>query len=75
MDNGGYCLARPGETYAVYLPKGGKVTVKLEPGAYEASWFGALTGERIALPEIYGPLWASPEAPDRNDWALLRLRK
>ena len=75
VDNGGYCLARPGETYAVYLPKGGKVTVKLEPGAYEASWFGALTGERIALPEIYGPLWASPEAPDRNDWALLRLRK
>ena len=75
VDNGDYCLARPGETYAVYLPKGGKVTVKLEPGAYQASWFGALTGERIALPEIYGPLWTSPEAPDRNDWALLLLRK
>ena len=47
----------------------------LEPGAYKASWFGALTGERIALPEIYGPLWTSPEAPDQNDWALLLLRK
>src|SRR5439155_23629044 len=75
VSNGDYCLAQPGQIYAVYLPQGGKVTVKLEPAAYKASWFGALTGERIALPEIYGPLWPSPEGADQNDWALLLLRK
>jgi hypothetical protein len=75
VDNGNYCLAEPGEIYAVYLPHSGKVKVQLLPGQYEVSWFSALTGERINLPQIAGPSWTSPEAPDRNDWALLILKK
>jgi hypothetical protein len=75
VDHGDYCLAKPGEIYAVYLPHAGKVTVNLEPGAYNAYWFGAVSGEKIALPEVQGPQWTSPDAPDRNDWALLLLRK
>ena len=75
VDNGNYCLAKPGETYAVYLPSGGKVTVKLEPGRCTATWFGAVTGEKLVLPDAQGPLWTSPEAPDRNDWALLLSRE
>jgi hypothetical protein len=75
VDNGNYCLAEPGEIYAVYLPHGGKTAVQLQPGQYSAFWFGAMTGEKIELPEITGPSWTSPEAPDRNDWALLMLRK
>jgi hypothetical protein len=75
VNNGAYCLARPGETYAVYLPNGGKVTVKLEAGAYAATWFSALTGEKITLPDAQAPSWASPDAPDKNDWALLLRRK
>jgi hypothetical protein len=76
VDRGAYCLAKPGETYALYLPKGGKVTVKLEPGSYSAIWFSALTGEKIALPAAQGPSWTSPESPDQNDWALLlQLKK
>ncbi len=71
VDGNNYCLARPGEIYAVYLPQGGKVTLKLEPGTYTASWFSALSGEIIALPSANGPQWTSPEAPDRSDWALL----
>ena len=74
-DNGAYCLAKPGEIYAVYLPKGGKVTVKLEPGTYTAMWFSALTGEKIALPTVQGPSWTSPKVPDQNDWALLLQKK
>jgi hypothetical protein len=66
-----YCLADLGKTYAVYLPHGGSVTVKLEPGRYRASWFSALTGEKIDLPAVTSPEWKSPEAPDQNDWALL----
>jgi hypothetical protein len=68
---GAYCLAQPGEIYAVYLPKEGTVTVKLEAGAYEASWFSAFTGEKIPLPPIHGPVWTSPKSPGWLDWALL----
>ena len=75
VDNGNYCLAQPGKIYAVYLPKAGKVTMKIEPGRYAAFWFGALAGEKIALPDVEGPLWTSPEAPDRNDWALRLVRQ
>jgi len=71
VDNGNYCLADPGKTYAVYLPRGGKVTVQLAPGRYHALWFSATTGERIDLPPIDGARWTSPEAPDHHDWALL----
>jgi hypothetical protein len=75
VNNGAYCLAAPGKIYAVYLPKGGKVTLKLEPGTYEALWFSALSGEQITLPTVGGPAWTSPETPDQNDWALLLQRK
>jgi hypothetical protein len=75
VDGGNYCLAELGELYAVYLPHAGKVSIQLEPGRYEAFWFGALTGEKVELPEITGRSWTSPEAPDRNDWALLIRKK
>jgi hypothetical protein len=71
VNNGNYCVADPGKTYAVYLPRGGKVTVELRPGHYKATWFSAMTGERIDLPPVDGPIWTSPETPDDNDWALL----
>jgi hypothetical protein len=75
VDNDAYCLAKPGELYVIYLPHGGNVGVKLESGKYDAVWFSALSGERIALPEIQGGFWRSPDAPDRHDWALLLRRK
>ena len=76
VDDGAYCLAKPGEIYAVYLPKGGKVTLKLDAGSYEPKWFSALSGETISLSvAAVGPTWTSPEAPDDNDWALLLRRK
>jgi hypothetical protein len=71
VNNGNYCLADPGKTYAVYLPKGGQVAVQLEPGRYRAFWFSAVTGERIDLPPVEGPVWNSPAPPDANDWAIL----
>jgi hypothetical protein len=71
VNNDAYCLAKPGEVYAVYLPKGGKVAVKLEPGMYDAKWFNANTGETISLPSAEGATWTSPDAPGWLDWALL----
>jgi hypothetical protein len=71
VNNGNYCLADPGKTYAVYLPRGGAVTVQLQAGHYQAYWFSAMTGEKIDLPPIKGSSWTSPDTPDHNDWALL----
>ena len=73
-DHGNYCLAKPGDTYAVYLPKGGKVTIHLLPHRYQAAWFNAVTGEWTAPAPIEGSSWTSPEAPSVNDWALLIRR-
>jgi hypothetical protein len=75
VNNGAYCLAKPGEIYAVYLPKEGDVTIKLEAGAYEASWFSAFTGERIPLPAVRGLNWTSPKSPGWLDRAILLKTK
>jgi hypothetical protein len=76
VSDGKYCLAKPGETYAIYLPRGGHVTVQLQPGDYHGVWWNAATGERTALPLVAarGSSWTSPDAPGTGDWALL-LRK
>jgi hypothetical protein len=74
VDKGAYCLAQPGEIYAVYVPNGGQVTVKLAPGNYTAKWFNAFTGETIPLPAVRGPVWKSPVAPGWLDWALLLVK-
>ena len=75
VNNGAYCLAKPGEIYAVYLPKEGDVTVQLEPGTYEATWFSAFTGEKVPLPPVQGGAWKSPKTPGWLDWALLLQKR
>jgi hypothetical protein len=82
VDHGNYCLAQPGDLYAIYLPHGGKVTVKLEPGTYHGEWFNAASGQRFPLTaDAAGPSWTSPDPPDdsgwpgRQDWALLLQRQ
>jgi hypothetical protein len=71
VDNGAFCLAEPERLYAVYLPHGGKTTVKIGPGKYRATWFNPRNGENKKLPLIEGPVWTSPNSPDEGDWALL----
>jgi hypothetical protein len=69
VNDGNYCLAEPGRVYAIYLPRGGKVTVQLEPGIYEAEWFNAASGQRIPIPHgATGPAWTSPDPPDYAGW-------
>ena len=76
LGNGNYCLAKPGETYAVYLPHAGYVTVRIQPGQYGATWWEAASGRQIALPSfnVTAPAWTSPAAPGEGDWALLLRR-
>jgi hypothetical protein len=76
VNGGSYCLAKPGEIYAVYLPNAGSVTVKLAPGRYTATWWNAGTGEKTALaPVAAAASWTSPAAPGSGDWALLLEKK
>ncbi len=70
VEQGDYCLAFPGHVYAVYLPHGGKVTLRLDPGTYRAEWFNASNGQRISLvDDVSGPSWTSPDPPDDSSWA------
>jgi hypothetical protein len=71
VSKGAYCLANPGEVYAVYLPHGGRVTTRLKPGTYAAEWFNPSSGAKISLGRADGPVWTSPGTPDGMDWALL----
>jgi len=71
VTGGAYCLAKPGEIYAIYLPDTRKMTVTLAPGTYEATWFSAITGQTVPLPPVAGPQWSLPEPPGAQDWALL----
>jgi hypothetical protein len=71
VDGGNFCLAEPGKVYAVYLPRGGSVTVKLKAGKYRAHWFNPRTGEKKSLPAVEGESWTSPKSTDTDDWALL----
>jgi hypothetical protein len=54
---------------------GGNVTLRLEPGTYDANWFCAFTGETIPLPPPEGPAWTSPNTPGGLDWALLLKKR
>jgi Protein of unknown function (DUF4038)/Putative collagen-binding domain of a collagenase len=80
VDGGAYCLADPGRVYAVYLPMGRKVKVKLLPETYAARWFNPRNGKIEALPKVKhggpagGTPWAAPEPADAGDWALLLTR-
>jgi hypothetical protein len=75
VTEGDYCLADPGKTYVIYLPKGGSAHVKVEPGVYTARWFNAATGEWGTVQKIQtGTSWNSPQSPGSGDWALLLQR-
>jgi hypothetical protein len=74
VNNGAFCLAEAGRVYVAYLPKGGNVTVKLDPGGYQVKWFNPRNGEYLSGATVEGAAWTSPPAPDNEDWVLLLRR-
>jgi Protein of unknown function (DUF4038)/Domain of unknown function (DUF5060)/Putative collagen-binding domain of a collagenase len=74
VNNGAYCLAEPGQLYVVYLPRGGNVSVKLDPGRYQAKLFNPRSGEYSSAPMAENAAWSSPVAPDGEDWVFLLSR-
>jgi len=73
----GWCLARPGQVYAVYLPKGGTTKLKLSDGSYSVLWYNPRTGGELqkgSVAEVTGPgkvsLGKAPQDSNK-DWAVL----
>jgi hypothetical protein len=81
-DNSRYCLAKAGEIYLVYLPKGGAAELDLtsDRGRFRVDWFNPRTGGNPppgALTQIRGGAKVAlgePPADKNEDW-LVVVRK
>jgi len=74
VDGGAYCLAEPGKIYVVYMPRGGRVTIDLVPGRYQATWLNPRSGQRVPHSVAEGQKWTSSPTPDLGDWVLYLQR-
>ena len=54
------CLAAESVRYIVYLPTGGRATIKLSEGKYRARWFNPRTGDFTEAGVATTPSWTSP---------------
>lgn len=61
----GWCFARPGDSYIIYLIAGGATEVEGLPDEFSAYWFNPRDG--TSMPAEGGSSFASP---DGNDWVL-----
>ena len=61
----GWCYAKSGERYVLYLMNGGSTTIWGLPGSYSAKWFNPRDGSN--QPASGGPAFTTP---DGNDWVL-----
>ena len=73
----GWCLAKPGDTYAVYLPEGGTTNLSLAAGTYTVRWYNPRSsGELLhgSVANVTGPgmvpLGSPPDNSDK-DWVIL----
>jgi hypothetical protein len=74
-----YVLAKPGEVYAIYVPRGGAATLDLEnsEGGFAVQWFNPRAGGELAegsVTSVSGPgikpLGEAPQNADA-DWVIL----
>jgi hypothetical protein len=77
-----YCLAKKGETYSVYLPRGGTTSLDLgsQKATYEVRWYDPRNGGSLqsgSVTSVDGPgvkaLGKPPESSER-DWVVLVRR-
>jgi hypothetical protein len=68
-----FCLAQPGKAYAVYLPRGGDITINLaESARYVCAWWNPANGKdgRFQSEQQLGGGSQTISAPADGDWAL-----
>lgn len=74
-------LAKPGQVYALYLPRGGAVSLNLPAGSFEVAWYNPRTGGPLipgSPPVVSGGGQVSlgaPPADAEKDWAVLVRRR
>jgi len=73
----GWCLAKPGQVYAVYLPDGGTTDMNLTAGRYTVQWYNPRAGGELqngSVTKITGPgkvCLGNPPADSSKDWVVL----
>jgi hypothetical protein len=67
-----YALAESGQSYVLYLPLGGSVSLNLSgvSGSLVAEWFNPRTGQWLSAPGVMGGGVRTFKAPQTGDWAL-----
>jgi len=69
-----WCLARPGEIYAIYAPKAAEVELDLPRGKFQVEWYNPRTGttlERGKTAKGGGPrALGNPPAEADQDWVI-----
>ncbi len=78
-DNRGYCLAKPGEIFLVYLPHGGSTLLDLGESSrrFHVSWFNPRAGGTPVtanVPNVRGPNRVALGEPPREkteDWLIV----
>ncbi len=81
-ENTSYCLAKPGDIYLVYLPRGGEAQLDLSgaQGGFSVSWFNPRTGGALqpgSVAKVQGGGRASlgqPPADPGEDWLAVVRR-
>jgi hypothetical protein len=78
----GWCLAKEGEIYCVYLPQGSGSKIQLSEGRYSVEWFNPRDGGKLtrgSVEEVIGPgqvpTGEPPAEPDKDWVALVRIKK
>jgi hypothetical protein len=79
-ENTRYCLARPGDLYLVYLPKGGSTEIDLSEasGNYSLKWFNPREGGKPSVQDnltLSGGRKVNLTAPDTDDWLAILTRQ
>ncbi len=76
-----YCLAKPGEVYAVYLLDGGTAKLNLAEGSYSVAWYNPRKGGKMrkgSVAAVTGPGRVSlgnPPSDPKQDWTVLLKKK
>ncbi|HUV40617.1 MAG TPA: hypothetical protein VMW23_02360, partial [Sedimentisphaerales bacterium] len=73
----GWCLAKTGSVYVVYLPDGGLTDLQPAAGRYTVRWYNPRTGGKLQksyVTEISGPgpvCLGNPPSDSDKDWVVL----